>query len=176
MGSMPRPSPRSHGLLGQPLAPKCPPARSKQCSILIVYFQTYLHVLLQVLLQVTALIRYIHKLASQMFFLIQEDESCKGLAKTHTCTSQIATVASKLAVARDLPSGDQLQQRMVLECASSRVAVQTHWLPPGCLLVHSLTVLSPLQLASVSPALHRFCLGYDTLEGSCCAILVDYHL
>lgn len=64
----------------------------------------------------------------------------------------MATVASKLAVAKDLPSGDQLQLRMVLVCASSRVALQTQSLLPGCFLVHSLTVLSPLQLASVSPA------------------------
>ena len=69
-----------------------------------------------------------------------------------TCTSQMAVVASKLAVASWRPPGAQLQHRMVRVCDSSRMASHTHSSLPGDLLVQSRTVLSPLQLASVSPA------------------------
>ena len=69
-----------------------------------------------------------------------------------TCTSQIAVVASKLAVASWRPPGAQLQQRMVRVCDSSRMALHIHSSLPGDFLVQSRTVLSPLQLASVSPA------------------------
>ena len=67
-------------------------------------------------------------------------------------TSQMAVVASKLAVASWRPPGAQLQHRMVRVCDSSRMASHTHSSLPGDLLVQSRTVLSPLQLASVSPA------------------------
>lgn len=64
----------------------------------------------------------------------------------------MAVVASKLAVARQRPSGDQATQRMVRVCASSRIAAQLHASLPGCWRAHIRTALSPLQLASSSPA------------------------
>lgn len=73
-------------------------------------------------------------------------------AATPACTSQMAVVASKLAVASWRPPGAQLQHRMVRACASSKMALHTHSSLPGHFLVQSLTVLSPLQLARVSPA------------------------
>lgn len=75
-----------------------------------------------------------------------------GRLKLIACTSQTAVVASKLAVARQRPSGDQATQRMVRVCASSRIAAQLHASLPGCWRAHIRTVLSPLQLANMSPA------------------------
>ena len=67
----------------------------------------------------------------------------------------MAVVASKLAVASWRPPGAQLQHRMVRACASSKMALHTQSSLPGHFLVQSLTVLSPLQLARVSPASSR---------------------
>lgn len=63
----------------------------------------------------------------------------------------MAVVASKLAVAKHLPSGDQLQARIVRLWVSSSTALHTH---PGGMAcwVQIRTVLSPLQLASIVPA------------------------
>ena len=75
-----------------------------------------------------------------------------GEGAGRACTSQMAVVASKLAVARLRPSGDQLQERMVRWCVSSRMAVHTHVSLRAC-LAQMRTVLSPLQVASRSPAI-----------------------
>ena len=74
-----------------------------------------------------------------------------------TCTSQMAVVASKLAVARYRPSGDQLVHLMLRWCVSSRMAVHTQVsVEPCCCQI--LTVLSPLQLAMLLPVgqLHTY--------------------
>ena len=74
-----------------------------------------------------------------------------SMAQKVTCTSQMAVVASKLAVDRYLPSGDQLLHRMLRWCVSSSIAAHIQVsLVPG--LRQILTVLSPLQLAMLSPA------------------------
>lgn len=65
--------------------------------------------------------------------------------------SQIAVVASKLAVARHLPSGDQLQSLIVLWWVSSRIAEHSQS-EVFSFSAQILTVLSPLQLASMVPA------------------------
>ena len=67
-----------------------------------------------------------------------------------TCSSQTETVASKLAHAKQLPSGDQLQLRIVRAWVSWSTA--THSQSDDRLLTaQSLTVLSLLVLASNSP-------------------------
>ncbi len=104
---------------------------------------------------------------------------CVRVCVSRTCSQpaptllHILVVASKLAMARHLPSGDQLTQRTVRVCESSRIAVHRHspceawshapscvaWLSgslPFCLVASGqaqiLTVLSPLQEASDWPA------------------------
>lgn len=67
-------------------------------------------------------------------------------------TSHRAVVASKLAVARCRPQGDQQQERIVLVWASSSTAVQAH--SPDGVFIHILTVLSPPQLANIFPKAH----------------------
>jgi hypothetical protein len=81
-----------------------------------------------------------------------------------TCTCQMATVRSKLAVASCLPLGDQEQERTVRVCISSSTALQRHWLVVAS-HIQILTVLSPLQLASMSPAHARTALSWRAASG-----------
>ena len=80
--------------------------------------------------------------------------TCIHVFPSRTCTCHIAVVASKLAVARQRPSGDQARARTVRDC-SSKMEVHAHWLSleatPGAQL-QMRTILSPLQLASILPA------------------------
>lgn len=63
----------------------------------------------------------------------------------------MAVVLSKLAVASWRPEGDQQQERTVRVCMSSRIALQRQRpVAESCTQIR--TVLSPLQLASMSPA------------------------
>ena len=68
----------------------------------------------------------------------------------HTCSSQIDTVASKLAQAKHVPSGDQLLLRMVRAWASCNTAV--HSQRDDCLFLAQIRIdLSLLVLARRSP-------------------------
>ena len=61
----------------------------------------------------------------------------------------MATVRSKLAVAKSRPFGDQEQDLTVRVCVPSRIAA--HRQLPAAFRVQMRTVLSPLQLARASP-------------------------
>jgi len=61
---------------------------------------------------------------------------------------QMTQVPSKLVVASRSPPGDQHSARIVLSCASSRIASQIHFPPRSSQI---LTVLSPPHDARVLP-------------------------